>query len=178
MVHGANEAGIILGMGSATERRRYIESPSLIGWAHSQNDLWWRPYQCISIHIHSMYTGLCFAAFCCLYTVELFFFCFFLPYTYPSQDHFISIGTLGLSVPDPCQAIISTKVGILPIGPLGINISKILMAIQTFSFKKVHFNMSAAKMLVLSGLQVLSPFRTHWFNELQLFEYNNQVPVS
>ena len=39
--------------------------------------------------------------------------------------------------------------------------------------------MSAAKMLaILSGLQVLRPFRTHWFNELQLLEQNNQVPAS
>ena len=30
--------GIILGMGSANERRRYIVTSSLIGWAHTQND--------------------------------------------------------------------------------------------------------------------------------------------
>ena len=30
---------IILGMGSANERRRYIVTPFLIGWAHTQNDL-------------------------------------------------------------------------------------------------------------------------------------------
>ena len=29
-------AGIILGMGSANERRRYIVMPPLIGWAHIQ----------------------------------------------------------------------------------------------------------------------------------------------
>ena len=31
-------AGITLGMGSANERRRYLVTPSLIGWAHTQND--------------------------------------------------------------------------------------------------------------------------------------------
>ena len=30
-------AGMILGMGSANERRCYIVTPSLIGWAHTQN---------------------------------------------------------------------------------------------------------------------------------------------
>ena len=32
-------AEIVLGMGSANERRRYFVTSSLIGWAHSQNDL-------------------------------------------------------------------------------------------------------------------------------------------
>ena len=32
--------GIILGMGLANERRRYYVTPSLIGWAHTQNDDW------------------------------------------------------------------------------------------------------------------------------------------
>ena len=29
-------------MGSANERRCYIVTPSLIGWAHTQNDLWFQ----------------------------------------------------------------------------------------------------------------------------------------
>ena len=33
--------GIILGMGSTNERRRYIVTSSLIGWAHIQNDPWY-----------------------------------------------------------------------------------------------------------------------------------------
>ena len=33
-------SGIILGMGSANERRRYYVTPSLIGRAHTQNDSW------------------------------------------------------------------------------------------------------------------------------------------
>ena len=34
-------AGIILSMGSANEKRRYIVASSFIGWAHTQNDIWW-----------------------------------------------------------------------------------------------------------------------------------------
>ena len=30
-------SGIILGVGSASERRRYYVTPPLIGWAHTQN---------------------------------------------------------------------------------------------------------------------------------------------
>ena len=36
--HGSMQSGIILGMGSANERRRYYVTPSLIGRAHTQND--------------------------------------------------------------------------------------------------------------------------------------------
>ena len=43
------------------------------------------------------------------------------------------------------QAIISTKAGILLIGPLGTNFSEILIGIQTFSFKKLHLKTSSAK---------------------------------
>ena len=32
------DSGIILGMGSANEKRRYIVTSFLIGWAHAQND--------------------------------------------------------------------------------------------------------------------------------------------
>ena len=35
---GPAGAGIILGMGSAIERRRYTVTSSLIDWAHTQND--------------------------------------------------------------------------------------------------------------------------------------------
>ena len=35
---GSRDTGIILGMGSANERRRHIVTSSLIGWVHTQND--------------------------------------------------------------------------------------------------------------------------------------------
>ena len=50
----------------------------------------------------------------------------------------------GLS-PGQRQAIIWTSAGILLIGPLGTNLSKILIGIQTLSFKKIHLKMSSAK---------------------------------
>ena len=50
----------------------------------------------------------------------------------------------GLS-PGRRQAIISTNAGMLLIGPLGTNFSEILIKIHTFSFKKMHLKLSAAK---------------------------------
>ena len=47
-----------------------------------------------------------------------------------------------------CQTIIWTSAGILLIKPLGINISEILIAINTFSFKKVHLKMSSWFLMV------------------------------
>ena len=43
------------------------------------------------------------------------------------------------------QAIMWTNPGILSIGPLGTNLSDILMGNQTFSFMKMHFKMSSVK---------------------------------
>ena len=61
----------------------------------------------------------------------------------------------GLS-PGWCQAIIWTNDEILVIGPLGTNFSEILIEIYIFSFKKMHFKISAAKWhLFLLGLNVL-----------------------
>ena len=64
----------------------------------------------------------------------------------------------GLS-PGQRQAIIWTNDGISLIGPLGTNLSEILIGIQTFSFKKMHLKMSSAKWCPFClGLNVL----THW----------------
>ena len=38
--HGIGYTGIIVGMVSANERRRYIVTSSLFDWDHSQNDPW------------------------------------------------------------------------------------------------------------------------------------------
>ena len=59
----------------------------------------------------------------------------------------------------PCrrQAIIWTNDWILLIGPLGTNFGEILVAIQTFSFNKMHLKMSSAKWRPLClGLNELS----------------------
>ena len=50
----------------------------------------------------------------------------------------------GLS-PGRRQAIIWTNAGILLIGPLGTNFNKILIGVQTFSFRKMELKMSSAK---------------------------------
>ena len=50
----------------------------------------------------------------------------------------------GLS-PGRCQSIIWTNAGILLIEHLGTNFSENLITIHTFSFKKMHLNMSSGK---------------------------------
>ena len=50
----------------------------------------------------------------------------------------------GLS-PSWCQAFIWTNATILLIWSLGTNFSEILSEIRTFSFKKIHFNISSVK---------------------------------
>ena len=50
----------------------------------------------------------------------------------------------GLS-PGRRQAIIWTNAGILFIGPLGTNLSEILIEILTFSFKKMRLKVSSGK---------------------------------
>ena len=55
------------------------------------------------------------------------------------------------------QAFIRTKAGILLIGPLGTNFRENLIAIQTFSLKKIRLKMPSAKCcLFRSGLNATS----------------------
>ena len=66
----------------------------------------------------------------------------------------------GLS-PGRHQAITWINVGILLIGPLGTNFREMLIAIHTFSFKKIHLNMSSGKWRPFClSLNVLIP--QHW----------------
>ena len=68
----------------------------------------------------------------------------------------------GLS-PDRRQAIIWTNAGILLIGPLGTNLSEILIEILTFSFKKMRLKVSSAKRRPFClGLNVLTGF-SDWY---------------
>ena len=55
------------------------------------------------------------------------------------------IGSDNGSSPGRRQAIIWTNAGILLIGPLGTNVSEILIEIHIFSFKKMHFKMLSGK---------------------------------
>ena len=60
------------------------------------------------------------------------------------------------------QATIWTNAGILFIGPLGTNFSEILIAIETFSFKKMHLKISSAKWRPFClGLNVLKLVSGH-----------------
>ena len=82
----------------------------------------------------------------------------------------------GLS-PGRRQAIIWTNTGILLIGPLGTNVSEILIEIQTFSLKKIRLKMSSAKGRLFSlGLNELNIWSfpvlmvSKWFfSDLKLF---------
>ena len=68
----------------------------------------------------------------------------------------------GLS-PGRRQAIIWTNDGILLIGPLGTNVSEILIEIQTFSFKKMHLKMSSGKWRPFClGVNVLIKRMSQW----------------
>ena len=51
--------GIILGMGSANERRRYIAKPPLIGRAHTQNDPYITPNTLFILMFHACYKAVC-----------------------------------------------------------------------------------------------------------------------
>ena len=55
------------------------------------------------------------------------------------------IGSGNSLSPGRRQAIIWTNAGILLIGPVGTNLSKIVIAIETFSFKKMHLKILSAK---------------------------------
>ena len=67
----------------------------------------------------------------------------------------------GLS-PGRRQAIIWTNAGILLIGPLGTNFSKIFIEIHKFSFKKMRLKVSSAKWrLCCLDLNVLMVFEAH-----------------
>ena len=67
------------------------------------------------------------------------------------------------------KAIIWTNAGILLIGPLGTNVSEVLIEIQTFSFKKMHLKMASANWRPFClGLNVL----TFWSQKWPHFSYN------
>ena len=73
------------------------------------------------------------------------------PLTHWGRVAHICVGNLtiigsdnGLS-PGRCQAIIWINAGILLIGPLGTNLSEILIEIRAFLFKKMHLKTSSGK---------------------------------
>ena len=82
----------------------------------------------------------------------------------------------GLS-PGQRQAIIWTNAGILLIGPLGTNVSEILIEILTFSFKKMRLKVSSGKWRPSClGLNVLSSFP--WLFLILQANHVSQSPTS
>ena len=100
--------------------------------------------------------------------------------TYICVSKIIIIGSdYGLS-PGQHQAIIKTNAGILLTGPLGTNFSDILIRIQTYSFKKMHFKIPSAKWHPLClGLNELGLCQYHnghqywWRHDLHYRSYNH-----
>ena len=101
---------------------------------------------------------------------------FFFALTHWDRVTHICVGNLaiigldnGLS-PGRRQAITWANDGLLLIGPLGTNFSQILLGIQTFSFKKMHFKMSSVKwcpfyfgLNVLTGERKMSQSHTYYY---------------
>ena len=65
--------------------------------------------------------------------------------TYICVGKLTIIGSNNGLPPGRRQAIIWTNAGILLIGPLGTNFNETLIEVHTFSFKKIHLNMSSGK---------------------------------
>ena len=76
-------------------------------------------------------------------------------------------------LPGRCQAIIWTNAGLLSIGPLGTNISEILLAMHTFSFKKMHLKMLSGKWR--PSCLSLSVLRSH---EYTMYSHHPQLQSS
>ena len=92
-------------------------------------------------------------------TMELHFFCFNSLRPSICVGELTIIGSYNDLSPGRRQAIIWANVGILLIGPLETNFSEILIAIEAFSFKKMHLKILSAKCRPFClGLNVLS----HW----------------
>ena len=101
------------------------------------------------------------------------------------------IGSGNGLLPGQRQAIIWTNAGIMLIGPLGTNISEILIAIHTFSLKKMHLKMSSGKwrpfclsfnvisccMLFQKGEALKWKLHCNWLKCLQnLWHFSGQTP--
>ena len=87
------------------------------------------------------------------------------------------IGSDNGSSPRRRQAIIWTNAGILLIGPLGTNFSEILIATETFSFKKMHLKISSAKWRPFClGLNVLTPiYVPSYIHSNSLDQWTNDI---
>ena len=86
-----------------------------------------------------------------LYRMKDFIFWFKFCLTHWGRVTHICVGKLSIIgsdnglPPGRHQAIIWTNAVLLSIGPLGTNVSQIILKIQTFSFKNLHLKMSSGK---------------------------------
>ena len=156
-------------MHSANDKRRYFITAPLVGWAHAEND------PCGEVLKTTISGAANDDEVSTITTLRL------LSYnggilaqnklTHWGRVTHICVSRLtiigsdnGLS-PDRRQAIIWTNAGILLIGPLETNFREILIAIEAFSFKKVHLKISSAKWRPFClGLNVLriEPWNMSW----------------
>ena len=92
--------------------------------------------------------------------------------TYICVCKLTTVGSDNGLLPGQRQAIFGTNAGILLIGPLATNFSELLIAIETFSCKKMHFKMASGKCWPFYlGLNVLkgNVCHNHLVMCLQLF---------
>ena len=142
-----------------------------------------------SRHTWNIFKSIYFNIFFKSLAHDLLYICFVKGLTHWGQVTPICVSKLTIICSDnglsPCrhQAVIWTNAGILFIGALGTNFSEILIKIDKFSFKKMHFKMSSGKwrpfcldlnMLTMVGrvLLTLTPIilsrRALWSRGLQL----------
>ena len=65
--HVVMTSGILLAMGSANGRRRYVVTPPLIGWAHTKNDPW-DINKCFPLHMFVLRSPWCSPIKCNLFS--------------------------------------------------------------------------------------------------------------
>ena len=130
--------------------KRYLTNKRVIPLACFQGQQfgWWRKWV-ISFNAkkYASFYDICtylkpFSAFTNYVTAEL---THWGRVTHKCVGKLTSIGSDNGLSPGRRQAIIWTNAGILFIWPLGTNFSEILIAIEAFSFKKIHLKISSAK---------------------------------
>ena len=93
----------------------------------------------LSIYIHAymcVCVYICVCAYVCVHWGRV---------TYICVSDLTNIGSDNGLSPGRCQSIIRTNAGLLLIGPLGTNLSEIIIEILAFSFRKMRLKVSSAK---------------------------------
>ena len=93
--------------------------------------------------------------------------------THICDDNLTIIGPDNGLLPGRCQAIIWTNAG--PIGPWGTNFNEILIGIHTFSFKKIHLQISSAKWRLFWLIVEASLAGLSWYAKPRYDTYCNTI---